>query len=254
MTREFFNAYADVVHRHLGAALSLKSAIDLSHNPPEIDGPMLVRDLLATLDGAWWNSKKANVNGNWVWRDSVSKYTTQSKEVVLERKVVQLGGSDRWTYQMSTSSGLFGARGSKRRAIDLVNWEDGGPLRFIELKVGSNNPLHAIFEVLGYGLMYLLARKHGLKGNGRRDVMEATALSLEVLAPTGWYWHGTSRNETRTSLDMAWLRTSLCKGLAEMLATDSAYGLESLQINFLCFDAPVETAESRIVNALCRSV
>jgi hypothetical protein len=153
---------------------------------------------------------------------------------------------------MSTSSGLFGTHGTKRRAIDLLNWEGNGPLRFIEPKVASDNPLHAVFEVLGYGLMYLLARKHGLRGSGRRDVMSATAVSLEVLAPCEWYWYGTA--PAGTSLDMAWLRASLSKGLADLLARDSSYGLQSMRIAFLCFDKPTETAESRIVNGLCRAV
>jgi hypothetical protein len=66
MAPEFFDADADVVHRHLGTSrsLSLQSAIDLSRKPREIDGSILVSELLAALDGSWWRKNDANLKGN----------------------------------------------------------------------------------------------------------------------------------------------------------------------------------------------
>ena len=56
---------------------------------------------------------------------------------------------------MSTSSGLRPGVRDSRRSIDIVQHIQKDEYRFIELKVGSDQPLYAMFEVLGYRLLYL---------------------------------------------------------------------------------------------------
>lgn len=57
-------------------------------------------------------------------------------------------------------SRLVNERAQGRRAIDLVHRIAPGHFEFIELKTGSNTPLYAAFEILGYGLSWCLARQH----------------------------------------------------------------------------------------------
>ena len=66
-----------------------------------------------------------------------SSYRDIKKEVVLERRLAQRS-SERWTCQMSTSSGLRPGVRDSRRAIDIVQHIQKDEYRFIELKVGSD--------------------------------------------------------------------------------------------------------------------
>ena len=170
--------------RYLREAAKWLSVMDLKHRGAAIerskaplqalDGVEMVSALCACLDGPWWQQKASSRGRNWVWRDKVPPHLTESREVVLERRLAQRS-SERWTCQMSTSSGLrLGARDS-RRSIDIVQFSQENEYRFIELKVGSDQPLYATFEVLGYGLLYLLAGRRQLscpagQGNCRQPV------------------------------------------------------------------------------------
>jgi hypothetical protein len=146
----------------------------------------MVKALCATLDGPWWKDRVNSCGRNWVWRDQAPPHVTESREVVLERRLAQRS-SERWTCQMSTNSGLRPGVRDSRRSIDLVQYVQANEYRFIELKVGSDQPLYALFEVLGYGLLYLLARQHRHEGDGRHDVMAARHIALVVLGPNSWF-------------------------------------------------------------------
>jgi hypothetical protein len=49
----------------------------------------MVSALCASLDGLWWRQEASSRGKNWVWRDKVPSHLTESKEVVLERRLVR---------------------------------------------------------------------------------------------------------------------------------------------------------------------
>lgn len=177
-----FAKYEEAVREHI-LSLSRSRAIKLSNRAePGLITPAKIGKLYASLDCDGW---KESVGTNWKWR-----YTkpgkTDSKEVMLERAIAKLDES-RWACQMSTSSGVEGQRLHQRRAIDLVRHIGPRQYSFIELKTGSNNPLYAAFEILGYALAYLHASAHRWKGSGKYDVFDAEKIELTVLGPESWY-------------------------------------------------------------------
>lgn len=162
---------------------------------PVIDGPSAVRKLFDALGGDRWKNPRSVSRENWVWRDGPPRHNTLLGEVALERSIVLQGGSDQWTCQMPTASGLHGEHVNKRRSIDLVRRSIEGVYTFVELKTTSDQPLYAAFEILGYGLAYLHARRAGLRGLGRYNVMEAQRIDLVVLAPEAWYANEAPRGD-----------------------------------------------------------
>lgn len=114
----------------------------------------------------------------------------RSPEVVLERTIAVLGDrglSPSWYNQMPVASGVVSDRSDKRAAVDLVNYEDG-QADFIELKWASDTPAYAAFEILRYGLAYLVCRERAAEFQYQsKELMGLTRLSLVVLAPTNFY-------------------------------------------------------------------
>jgi hypothetical protein len=76
----------------------------------------------------------------------------------------------------------------KRSAIDLVRREDARAFEFVELKIHSDTPLFAAFEIMQYGLVWLLSRRDRLLC-GYRDcvLLDAETVHLRVLAPSSYY-------------------------------------------------------------------
>jgi hypothetical protein len=100
---------------------------------------------------------------NWRWRVpqlGISEHNT-SPEVVLERAIVntcERNGRVDWSNQVPVASGLAGFSAERRRAIDLVHQKAPGHFQFIELKVGSDTPLYAAVEIIGYACLWRRAR------------------------------------------------------------------------------------------------
>ena len=83
----------------------------------------------------------------------------RSQETILEKAVANLaehGHMPGWSNQCPVASGIADSHDS-RRAVDLVHLS-GDTARLIELKWASNTPVHAQFQLLEYGLAYVLAR------------------------------------------------------------------------------------------------
>lgn len=212
--------------QHKSAAIQVSSG-----GLPLREGIALVGDLMDSMQGPQWRQPASPSEGNWVWRDAESVPATASPEVRLERQVIAQGGLDGWSYQMSTASGLHGPASGRRRAIDLVHRGEDQRYEFIELKVNSDQPLYAAFEILGYGLAYLHARRHGQRGAGRHDVMSAKCIDLVVLGPADWYIHS-RRGGDGTPFDMDRLATSINAGLAEVLRADPDQSPGEMSIRF----------------------
>jgi len=192
--------------------------------PPHYDKPSFCRSLkdpsLSDLDGLDLITKiydqildnlskpkpsRIPSKENWRWRKNQKireaqdgKAGNTSPEVGLEKAIVKISPQiwpevSEWSNQAPTSSGLLGPSYDKKRAIDLVHrWQDGKYVdyEFIELKVGSNNPVSAAMEIMVYGMLYVLSRDNR---EGMRYVREKNPLlwgrniHLQVLAPYAYY-------------------------------------------------------------------
>lgn len=162
-----------------------------------LDGERTVQCLYDSLVSKGWNETPGS---NWIWRKKHTKPSAKnvSQEVLLEHKIVELGG-ERWSRQISTASGVDvkwdpnlrktgRTRANRRRAIDLVYEQGSGGFSFIELKVGCDSPIYALFEILGYGLAYWHARQEKLDHPHEASrLMQAERIDLVVLGPESWY-------------------------------------------------------------------
>jgi hypothetical protein len=123
---------------------------------------------------------------NWRWHDPQTSISDHNKspEVQLERALMRLGRSD-WSNQVPVASGIAGAMAERRRAIDLVHERSPGHFELVELKVVSDTPLYAAFEIIGYTCIWLLSRlKLPASDN---SLLAAKAIDAVVLAPTAFY-------------------------------------------------------------------
>lgn len=213
-----FENYWKEVREELGLPVSERrsfirqEAIDLlKRDWRTLDGKQTVRRLFDSLASEGW---KETPGSNWIWREKHSKPSANnvSQEVLLEHKIVE-SGDQRWTRQISTASGVDKekdgkrTRANRRRSIDLVYDQGKGVFSFVELKVGSDSPIYALFEILGYGLAYWHSRQE--KVNHHPDasrLMQAEKIDLVVLGPESWY--------RDTSPGMATLVEQLNHGLA----------------------------------------
>ncbi len=193
-----FTNYWQQVRHELGLSPSKRKSLIraevielLARNWGLIDGERMVRRLFDCLQCEGWESSPGK---NWVWRDRHRKPAAgnASQEVLLEHRIIERGGV-RWTRQMSTASGVDRVdgkrtRGNRRRAIDLVYDQDGGGYSFVELKVASDYPFYAVFEILGYGLAYLHKRRvTNLSNADGKAILKANKIDLVVLGAEQWY-------------------------------------------------------------------
>lgn len=185
MCDNVFQDYWTEVATMLGKPPQKGCAIHVSKNRLDVLTDEGMLRLYEALDCPGWVGCKG---ANWAWRTDAPDFKTETDEVKLERTIINSAKPlHEWTCQMSTSSGIQGPNKHKRRAIDLVRKRAENCYDFIELKVESDNPLYAAFEILGYALAYIHARKNGNKGSGDYDVMCAKKICLVVLGPTDWY-------------------------------------------------------------------
>ena len=118
-----------------------------------------------------------------------------SRETMLERAVANLaenGHMPGWFNQCPVASGLTDSGKDRRRAIDLLHIS-GTTARLIELKWGRVASTRALFQLLEYGLIYMLARqrKHALGLEVRRLMQESVnEIRLEVVGPHSFFAKG----------------------------------------------------------------
>jgi hypothetical protein len=136
-----------------------------------------------------------------------------SEEVFLERAIVRIVNglqpeTKSWFNQVPVASGLVHPAADHGRNVDLVHKLGDKAFELIELKVRSDTPLYAAMEIVKYGVVYVFCRHSALIPQSilkHRELLEAEWVHLKVLAPATYY----------EKYDLAWLETSLNKGLAE---------------------------------------
>jgi len=253
VTNPIFTEYWAQVRRELQlcpaerCSLTKSDAIHLSKS--SLESFDAVRSIQNLSDSLHCNDWQKNRGTNWRWNTD-PKHSTHSAEVKLERLIVETGESE-WARQMATSSGIQGSTQNRRRSIDLVRRLGDRRYAFIELKVKSDNPLHAAFELLSYGLAYLHARRNNWQGEpGKYDVMKADTIELIVLAPTNFFTYKPGRGQASIPLSLGWLIDELNKGLVKL-----ASGTTQMRLSFreFLYDANaldgLERAATEILNS-----
>ena len=116
-----------------------------------------------------------------------------SPEKMLEKAVAILaneGHMPGWSNQCPVATGVADRRKDRKRSVDLVHLA-GRTLRLVELKWETRDtPAFALFEVLEYGLAYLLARlqRYELALEARELLQDSIGdVRLEVVAPSDFY-------------------------------------------------------------------
>lgn len=200
------------------ASIKHRSAIQrLSLTPPApFNGERLVRDMFELVAANWLRCVNALGRPpsleNWRWFDPKCEHAAHnsSPEVTLERAIVSAArsqGRKDWSNQIPVASGMIAGGGDGRRAIDLVHRRGPSAFDFVELKVGSDNPLYAAVEILRYGFVWLLSREHRAQlGYDGKPLVEASDVRLSVLAPHPYY----------DGLSLDWLEAGLSQGLRSL--------------------------------------
>jgi hypothetical protein len=126
--------------------------------PSGFDGSAFVRNLLSQVSANWDRClavlQRDPSTENWRWYDPKLRISPKniSPEVTLERAAVNgaaVQGRQDWSNQIPIASGLISGAKDRRRAIDLVHQRGPEAFDFLELKIGSDNPLYAAIEILG---------------------------------------------------------------------------------------------------------
>jgi hypothetical protein len=240
---DVYQAYETAVSSLYGGdSDSKRLAQQLTENlPSALSDPDFASTLFECFSRKQWQSPSSTARSNWIWRSTITEYSESRAEVRLERKIVEAAGADTWSFQMSTMSGIFGDGSHQRRAIDLVHKAGPNEYAFIELKIGSNNPVFAAFEILGYGLAYCQARRHADVHStpSTHDVLRARKIQLIVLAPFDWYcFH--ARGQANQLFNLEPLEAALNAGLEHLRLVLSLPGLDALTFEFRQFTTEPE--------------
>lgn len=170
----------------------------------------------------------------------------ESQETLLEKAVAMLAHECHmpgWFNQCPVASGIVASDGDRRSDVDLVHLSDG-EARLIELKWASNTPVYALFQILEYGLAYILARLHTRELQlEKRRLMHVKKIALEVIGPYEFF-----KDERR-----AYLFALMDKAVAKF-AAEKTGGALSMSLCALSFPAEficIPFADGREVKEIC---
>jgi hypothetical protein len=194
-----------------------KSALLLRSKPITFGGVALIRQILYQIDRNWQVRPKERIrkasSENWRWKKQLEISECNRSEEKKIEKAIALEGDDNWVNQVPTSSGLLDATSERSCDIDLVHRVSEDEFEFIELKIDSDTPMFAAFEVLKYGMIYVFSRRHAseLGYNADNILLNAKSIALCVLAPTKYY----------AQYNLRWLESELSNGLREFGSPDA---------------------------------
>jgi hypothetical protein len=152
----------------------------------DLCGQQLMKDLYNQILKNWAGGPCTGQE-NWRFEKQPNlNETSPMPEVALERTITRISDAN-WVNQVPVASGINGIRGSND--IDLI-FRTGASFTFIELKVASNHPLYAAFQIVKYGMVYIFSRIH-TKQLGyqmkNKELLRANEVRLQVLAPPAFY-------------------------------------------------------------------
>ena len=189
-----------------------------------------VEAALDRIAANWERSAQAGLGSasqeNWRWwsPQTFIGAANRSPEVVLERAIARAcvaGGRRDWSNQVPVASGVVRSTTERRRAIDLVHKRNEGHYEFIELKIASDTPLYAAFEIISYVGIWLLSRNVACG----KPLLDAMRIDTRVLAPAAYY----------APFSLGWIEQTLNEELQEYGArfgTTLSFGFEVLSDGF----------------------
>lgn len=179
-------------------------------------------------------------------RETNIAHRNESQETLLEKAVAMLAHQCHmpgWFNQCPVASGIVDSDRDRRRAVDLVHLSDG-EARLVELKWTSNTPVHALFQILEYGLAYILARLHVRELQlEKRRLMDVRKIALEVIGPYEFFMYE----------KQAYLFALMDKAIAKF-AAEKTGGALSMSLCALSFPAEftcIPFADGREVKEIC---
>jgi hypothetical protein len=202
---------------HIGKAPHFKhkkSCLSLKNTPAGFDADLVILQIYEQLV----NNLKKPENRFHSWGPSTENWRfkkipyiakhNKSKEKTLEKAIAKLPSRD-WVNQVPTSSGLVNSASDSSRNIDLAHRLGLRKFEFIELKVESDTPMFAAFEIVVNGLIYLLSTEfYSESCINAKETLSAKVIHLQTLAPPKYYFR----------YSLAWLEEELNKGLKNLLA------------------------------------
>jgi hypothetical protein len=202
---------------HIGKAPHFKhkkSCLSLKSTPADFDADLVILQIYEQLvnnfkdpDNRFHSQGPSPENWRFKKIPYIAKHN-KSKEKTLEKAIAKLPSRD-WVNQVPTSSGLVNDASDSSRNIDLAHRLGPRKFEFIELKVESDTPMFAAFEIVINGLIYLLSTEfYSESCINAKETLSAKVIHLQTLAPQNYY--------SRYSL--AWLEEELNKGLKNLLA------------------------------------
>jgi hypothetical protein len=202
-----------------------KSCFELKNTPSAFDANRLIFEIYEQLarnikcpDNRFHSRGPSDEN----WRFKKILYiakNNESKEKKLEKAIAKLPSPD-WVNQVPTSSGLVSSSSDRLRNIDLVHRLKPRVFEFIELKIDSDTPMFAAFEILVNGMIFLLSYEfYPNQYIDSKEILNAKTIHLQTLAPHNFY--------SGYSLD--WLESDLNNGLKNFM---SAKFNDKLEMDF----------------------
>ena len=193
------------------------SALGLNSLPPTVDSAALFQRILTRIERNWYESRQIGVprtasDENWQWRKfPYIAAHDKSKEKVIEKAIV-LAFDDAWANEIPTLAGLLNPSSESHCNIDLGRRVSDSEFEFIGLKIDSDTPLAAAFEVLKYGLVYVFSRRYAAELGYATDnpLLRAERVTLCVLAPSTYY----------DAYDVSWLQSAISDGLRDLNSPD----------------------------------
>ncbi|MBA2433700.1 MAG: hypothetical protein H0V54_01205 [Chthoniobacterales bacterium] len=151
---------------------------------------------------------------NWeLRRRDAYKDTQLLREEVLERRIIKAmknAHRDDWFNKCATVSGDLTPRSGCH--IDLIRRCSNEEFELIELKVGSDTPVFAAFEILRNALFYLRARRSWIPSYSDRQLLKAKRIALRVLAPLDFYKD--EREAEPKMYDLRWFERELDRAIS----------------------------------------
>ncbi len=235
---------------HIGKAphyKHIKSCLKLRSKPDSFDGYEVLSKIYDRLEENFQHSEnQVHVSGpspkNWRFEKVLNMDPKNpSEEKILEKTIAKLASED-WVNQIPTSAGVINSSSDNLRNIDLVHRLKECVYEFIELKIKSNTPLYAAFEITLNGLIYFLSRiNYKDQWLEEKPMLAANEIFLQTLAPDIYY----------SRFKLNWLERELNSGLSK-LVSEKIKGTLKVKFEFTEFPRgfalPVE--EKELLNAL----
>ena len=205
-------------------------------SPPESKFEALIDLLWEKIETNWrLAGERGGGDRNWRWAPQlyIDHEENESPETKLEKGLAGVLPKEHWTNQVPTASGLISSNSDRKRNIDLAHWDGAETVTLIELKIASDTPIYAAFEIIRNALLLCLSRVHpeqikAVDPRWRR----ASRAHLRVVAPASFY------EESGRCRSLAWFEIELDRAIATFGEKLPEHARISIDFGFRIFDLP----------------